>query len=391
MPGAREIEKTFLQFLQGDSSAHEISKNVQDFSAGDWQELLDLSFKKRLFPAFYVRLSNLNLKNIPPAVLLRSKNLYLDNLKKNIILQRELFKILAVFKESNIPVIPLKGPVFAIYLYGDLALRQASSDLDLLINQEKIGYAEDILVKFGFHADERTKAGFYEFNGQIHFTRKPSGKEVSIVDLHWSPRNKLFPSHSRDLWSNARRIKVEGNEILFPSKEDLALYLATISIFDGGFVQVKYLYDMHMLASGFTEEINWQDLISKAKLLNMDTALFFTLKLCKEFFHTEIPKEKLYSLKPSYAKERLLGVWMNEKNILKCRNSVVSNFTWSYFISPFLFSRGIFDYIRLVYRRIFRPMREVMWIEGEPLSRASYSLYLKRLLKPIPIFSKKLY
>jgi hypothetical protein len=146
MEGALSIE-IFLQVLCDDNCGAAVEARFARFSHDDWEALYSFGSDNGLLPAFCARLSALKLQNIPAEFSSRLKNLYISNLKKNLILEQELFKALASFRENNIPVIPLKGPALAQFLYDDAALRRAPCDLDLLVRPEKFAEAEGALNK----------------------------------------------------------------------------------------------------------------------------------------------------------------------------------------------------------------------------------------------------
>jgi len=383
----RDIEEIFLGVLQeNNNNKGEITKKTRYFKDSDWEVLSDLSVENGLFPVFYKRLLSLALENIPPGFLSKLKTLYLINLKRNIILERELFDIISYLKENNIPVIPLKGPTLAKFLYGDLSLRVISCDLDLLIEQSKVKTAQKRLADKGYYFDSRHEmADFsYRFRRQIVLQRKVEGGGYMFLDLHWDFRDQFSHTHLQDFWLNAVNISFDGHQILMPSPEDLLLYLILISISDFDFIQIKYLYDIHRLVTSFARHINWDALAVKTNQVWLDTALFFSLKLSQELFNTRgIPKEILDSLKPSDIRYNLLRLWINKRNILRAREKISRGYAWRYFISSYALSKGIFDCIPIIYRKIFLPMDEVMGFYKQPLDKRSYFLYIKRLLKPI--------
>jgi hypothetical protein len=383
----RDIEEIFLGVLQEDNNNKgEINKKTRYFKDSDWEVLSDLSVENGLFPVFYKRLLSLDLENTPPGLLSKLKTLYLVNLKRNIILERELFDIISYLQENNIPVIPLKGPTLAKFLYDDLSLRVISCDLDLLIEQSKIKTAQKRLADKGYYFDPRHEtADFsYRFRRQIVLQRKIEGGGHMFLDLHWDFRDQFSHTHLQDFWLNAVNISFDGHQILMPSPEDLLLYLILISISDFDFIQIKYLYDTHRLVTSFARHINWDALAVKANQAGLDTALFFSLQLSQELFNARgIPKEILDSLKPSDIRYNLLRLWINKRNILRSREKISRGYAWRYFISSYALSKGIFDCMPIIYRKIFLPMDEVMGFYKQPLDKRSYFLYIKRLLKPI--------
>lgn len=382
-------ENIFLSILREDAESVRIYSNSQNFNSGNWKELCEFAIKNKLFPVFYSHLLALELNSIPPEILSRFKNLYFYNLQKNLILQKELFNVLAHFRQAGLPVIPLKGPFFTSYLYEDIALRQASDDLDLLVQQERLKDAENILEMLGYHTNEKRRLGYHKFNRQIPFFRTAANSKAYVVDLHWSLRSRFIRTHTRDFWANAKQVEVSGLQILMPSNEDLLLYLALISMFDGAFIQIKHLYDMHRLIIKFGKEMDWQVTAEKARKFNLDAALFFALRLTQGFFRTGLSKELLNTIKPNYIKENLLRLWVNEKNVLRFRGKIASSYTWYYLTSSYFNSNSIFDCISIIYKKIFISPEEVAWKCKLPLSKISYSLYIKRLLKPFKRFFKR--
>jgi hypothetical protein len=193
----KDIEQVFLNTLQENGNRDKINTTIQQFNDTDWEKLFELVTKHGLFPIFYTRLLSLKLEGIPPEFLSRLKKAFLLNLKRSLLLEKELLEILPHFKDLNIPVMPIKGPTLARYLYTDLALRQASCDLDLLVRQEKIKDTEYLFEKIGYHSCNKDKTGFLRFiklkyARQLHFSKKVNGLGGLILDLHWDIRG--FPA-----------------------------------------------------------------------------------------------------------------------------------------------------------------------------------------------------
>ena len=141
MAQPKKVAEIFLGVLGEGSDKERIAERLKDFENKDWQALYALLTDHGLFPAFYTKLLDLKLENIPSDFLAKLKNIYFLNLQRNLLLEQEFFGILNHLQDSGIPVIPLKGPLLARWLYGDSGLRQASVDLDLLVRQEAVNQA----------------------------------------------------------------------------------------------------------------------------------------------------------------------------------------------------------------------------------------------------------
>src|SRR4051812_23591803 len=72
--------------------------------------------------------------------------------RQNLFLSAELLRAHSALREHGIEAIPLKGPVLASELYGDLALRPFS-DIDLLIRREQVDAAESVVRDLGYEPE----------------------------------------------------------------------------------------------------------------------------------------------------------------------------------------------------------------------------------------------
>ena len=62
---------------------------------------------------------------------------YHSNARRNLFLVSELLKLLKLLESHGIGAIAFKGPVLALYAYGNLSLRQ-QLDLDILVRKRDI-------------------------------------------------------------------------------------------------------------------------------------------------------------------------------------------------------------------------------------------------------------
>ena len=356
----RDIEQVFLYALQENSKRDEINKRIQQFNDSDWQILYELATKSGLFSIFYTKLLNLKLSNIPAEFLSKLKNLYFLNLKRDILLEQELFRILTYFKELNISVIPLKGPLLARYLYNDLGLRQASCDLDLLVKYEAIDEVKEKLGKWGYRfslidykRDFLCPTGLSRQIEQIILTKSIDRTLGISLDLHWCIRGFFLDASIQKLWQEAGYFDLDGQKILMLSHEDTLTYLSIISISTLEFVQLKYIYDIHRLITVFGKELNWERLLYKVKYSNLENCLYFPLKLSKILFSTDIPNAFLNEIEPNWIIRRLISIWINEKSILEFRQRVQFNYLLRYFLGRYLYSYSLSDFLRKSLRRAF--------------------------------------
>lgn len=355
----RDTEQVFLYTLQEDGNREEIHKRIQQFNDNDWQILYELVTKNGLFPIFYTKFSSLKLENLPTEFLSKLKNLYFLNLKRNILLEQELFKILAYFQELNTPVIPIKGPILARYLYNDLALRQTPGDLDLLVRYEGLDGVREELTKLNYFfcgiepkRDFLFPIGLSKQVEQIMFSKCIDETLNINLDLHWCIRGFYIINDIQRLWQEARPFDLDGQKILMLSNEDTLIYLTIISISILEFVQLKYIYDIHRLVTAFKEELDWDKLLCKAKNLNLENCLYFPLKLSTILFLTDVPKAFLSNIEPDWIPRRLIGLYINEKSTLEIKQKVHSAFFLRYLLGRYLYSGSLNEFLGKSFRRI---------------------------------------
>ncbi len=139
-----------------------------------------------------------------------------------------LLAILQDLREARITVMPLKGPVWAQELYGDLATRQFS-DLDMLLHLEDVPRAEAVLAERGFipayEPDRRSSRP--PMRGRHHLVLMEPGSGV-IVELHWllaGPKEGLR-ADAGEVLSRAGEVGFLGDTVLLPCPLDLFFYLA---------------------------------------------------------------------------------------------------------------------------------------------------------------------
>ena len=93
----------------------------------------------------------------PAAVFEQLRTRYQLNARKNLKFTAELFRILDCLEANSIPAIPLKGPVLAETVFGDLALRDFS-DLDVLVHAHDVLRAKGALQSLDYSVSTRTRS-----------------------------------------------------------------------------------------------------------------------------------------------------------------------------------------------------------------------------------------
>jgi hypothetical protein len=143
----------------------------------------------------------------------------------NLGLMAELLRLLGAFQAAEIPVLSLKGPVFAETAYGDLVLR-TFVDIDLLVRPADRDRACRLLVREGYlltvllHWPE----SFRSKEDQLLFHCAERGVRV---DLHWSLLPSYYPQpiHPGLIWDHLKPVRIAGRSVSVLGDEDLLLFL----------------------------------------------------------------------------------------------------------------------------------------------------------------------
>lgn len=198
----------------------------------DWEVFFDLALYHRVFALVYQNL----IDHAPDALLGVVADDFTERIAENQLrifeLTAELVRISKAFEEKQIRFLPLKGPMLAASVYGNIALRPAG-DLDLLVHIRDVPAALKILRTAGFSvvlrepgafATPRQEAAIYRY--LYHFILYDEEREL-VVELHFNLSSRKLPFHlpPDDLFNRASTFSLAGRKIPIPDPLDNLIYL----------------------------------------------------------------------------------------------------------------------------------------------------------------------
>ena len=215
----------------------------------DWQEFDTLVTKNRIEP-----LVAEGLKKLPSEMidgndvlkkLLSSQNQYTLFSMRQVQTLAFLIKSLS---DGGVRALSLKGPILAMKLYGNPALRY-SRDLDILVSEndlesacrilESLGYTEEITVRN--KTPLRRKK--LEKNGEeMH---RVYTKNDICIELHWRLSFRIDESFDK-LWKNSRATVLLGQEVHYLGERDNISYLICHAA-GHGYHRLRWLLDIYEL------------------------------------------------------------------------------------------------------------------------------------------------
>lgn len=260
----------------------------------DWGSLIQLAQKHGVLPLLYRTMNQICVDSVPVPILQKLKQAYQANATRNLLLMRELLKILEILDSHGISAVPFKGPILATQVYGDIALRRFG-DLDILVRQEEYVQAKEPLLAYGYRADwepwclsPAQEADFLWEQGEYSLISK--NKEV-FVDLHGRLISGYLFNLSTDLnfvWDHLERSHLAGQPVLTFRPEDLLLYLCVHGA-KSLWLRFSWICDIAELVRAYST-LNWDDVLATAKKSGTQRMLLLGLLLAEDVLGARLPE-----------------------------------------------------------------------------------------------------
>jgi hypothetical protein len=255
----------------------------------DWEYLIRIAHRHGAAPLLYWSLNAACPEAVPRNFLSRLQVFFQANAQRNLFLTGELLKLLALLEAEGIAAIPLKGPVLAASVYGNLALRQFC-DLDLLVHKQDVLRSKELLHSQGYRLwIQMTGAQEAAYLRSEHAYRFVRGDGRVIVELHWKimPRRLAFPLDSERLWECLEPVSLGGVTMKNLPPEELLLILCMHGA-KHYWSRLNWICDVAELVR-VHHRLNWERVIEQAVALNSQRRLFLGLLLANEILGAPLP------------------------------------------------------------------------------------------------------
>ena len=258
----------------------------------DWEAFITLVDRHRVIPKVYRNLNGLDGNGVPEQIRRSLQNRFERNAKRSLALTAELVRLIKLLKKNGISVVPLKGPVLALQVYGDLGMRHAG-DLDLLVAPEHIGQAEQLIRQEGYqsmHPDFSLSPRQQKVytRQQHHFVYYQDNRKISM-ELHWRWNSNpyLFQLDMDYVWERGQTIDIAGTRMVTLPVEDLLLYLCTHGAKHAWF-RIFWLCDVAELMHR-NQSIDWAQMMKRAAELAVQRPLAQALVLSNLLLESPLP------------------------------------------------------------------------------------------------------
>lgn len=236
-------EMSFLLYILRDHTQDEmlIQQYTEDL---DWHLFKKLVMHHRVYPLVYLKLKELSSTIIPSHIKESLHVEYHKNTMKMLHLSREMSHICEAFTSSGVRNLLLKGPILATQLYGDLAHR-TSKDLDILVAEDEVEKAGEILVQLGYVLQDEYVLG--NWKKKSHHLSYEHAKHGTQIEIHWRLNPHYSKSYSFDkLWERKNDVSLSNHTFHYLGNEDLLYYLTDHGARHGWF-RLRWLMDIERL------------------------------------------------------------------------------------------------------------------------------------------------
>lgn len=203
----------------------------------------------------------------------------------------ELVRLIDLFSSNGINIIPLKGIFLSYQLYGNIGLR-SSGDLDILVKDEHINQAEQILEAEGYYCDfhglELTKRQKEHVRASVHHYDFVHIKSGLHVELHWN-LGPWLPRQLQLLLSHKTWREWQGRTVKCLDDDATMLLLCDHGARHEWF-SLKWLGDVARLLSS-EQQTSWETLLALATEVNLQRIFAHSALLVHWLYSIPLPHE----------------------------------------------------------------------------------------------------
>ncbi len=258
----------------------------------DWDLLMMVARRHGLIPLVYRTLSGAVSVNVPPEALGRLRSLAESVRFQNLVCISEVLKAMQAFAATGVVATPYKGPALALYLYGDVGLRQFN-DIDFLVRPSDAIKARHALIDLGFTSHRQYSARAEQVRVLYHCYFTFTSEKRTVVDLNWrqTPTYWRLPSIQSRAWDRMDRLSLGGFEVPWFVPEDL-LFTLYLHGSKHQWASLKWLVDVAELLR-LNPKLNWTEILDHASVSGSKRMLLVCLFLAHYLLDAPVPAEVL--------------------------------------------------------------------------------------------------
>jgi hypothetical protein len=256
----------------------------------DWEYLFRLARRHAIVPLVYVQLKRQASDLVPSEILTKFKQHYVENAARNTVLTAELCRLINLFRAEGIDAIPYKGPVLALFAYGDIALRRFV-DLDVIVKKADVLNTRKILLNEGYTPSKSLSLSQQELllrtQHNMQFSRD---NHRLIIELHWEVAPHLFAStvNGERLWQDLITLDLNGTPVKTFSPEDL-LFSLCVHGSRHLWERLGWICDVAELIT--RRPLDWPALLERAASADTERMFLLGIHLAERLLDAPVPAE----------------------------------------------------------------------------------------------------
>jgi hypothetical protein len=255
----------------------------------DWRKVRTLANHHRVLPLVYRTLYTHFRDRVPDGVLAELRTAYQTHVARNVFLTHELLKVLNWFEAEGIYAIPIKGPVLAQDVYGDVNHRQFD-DLDVLVHEGDVAAVSALLLSKGYSPVVAAVGSEAETTlkdeGECGYA-SPCG--LYHVDVHWQMVPRSFLDLDQEgLWERVEWISLDGKPVQTFSPDDL-LVLLCIHGMRHLWARHAWIVDLIQLLHA-NPLLDWDKVFDRGKPIQLERFINVGLLLAWEYADLYLPE-----------------------------------------------------------------------------------------------------
>ena len=290
----------------------------------DWKKFIYLTDTRHHVAApVYKNLNQFSDGFVPADVMNRLRNV--AKIRRTTMLAKtgELVRIVKLFKENNIKVLPIKGPALSVQLHDDPCMR-FSSDLDVVVQTSQVEAADKVLKQAGyireipdFKLTPRQTRAFLD-KGH-HFVYISSSGRIEL-ELHWklTTHEKLMPDLKfESVWQQKQHVRIGGVDVPVLSPFHTIVYLSVHGSIHRWY-RLIWLHDMIAVLNRYRKEVAWDNVIAYAKNTGIERMVVQGMLLGSSAANTVVPSPAV--LRMAEADERIQSLYQMALEALSNEN-----------------------------------------------------------------------
>jgi hypothetical protein len=255
----------------------------------NWEVILRLVLHNQVYPMVYKTLSQLEAR-IPESIITSLRAHVRENVVNALRMTSETVRIVSLLENNGVCVVVLKGMPLAFYLYdGDITLRP-STDIDILLLDERLDLVRQILEEDGYYEAQpeldltpRQRQIYTKTYRHPHHAAFWHREKNVLVEIHWDMGHfgqVVLPMPSD---ASITRIQVAGSSLPVLVDEEWLLYLVLHGA-SHAWYRLRWVVD---IARFIQRDIDWERADSLANSLGMQSVLHHALMLASTLL--EVP------------------------------------------------------------------------------------------------------